>query len=103
MSLLKGESCMISRKSLLNLGMPNFNPIKVESEATLCLMMFLVISASSTTVSSRLRFRKTENFSPNYDFSTFSLLSRFSAFFSERMPSRKMMNLMMKNICRMCL
>lgn len=58
---------MISRKSLLNLLIPSFTPIIVARDATLCRMMFLVISFSPTIISSKFRFRKTENFSENSD------------------------------------
>ena len=98
-SLLKGLSCIISRKSLLNRSIPSFRPIRVEREATLCLTMFRVISVNSTTASSKLMFIKIDSFSSNSDFSLRSLDNSSYSFDSfSLMPFLKITILMMKNI-----
>ena len=45
--------------------MPSLNPIIVERDATLCLTIFLETYFNSTTVVSKLIFKKDENVSLN--------------------------------------
>ena len=52
---------MSYRKFIDKFYIPSLKPIVVASDATLCLIIFLEIDLSSTTVVSRLMFKKVEN------------------------------------------
>ena len=54
---------MSSRKFIAKFSIPNLNPITVANDATLYRTMFRETSLSSTTVVSKLMFKKDENVS----------------------------------------